>query len=349
MTSIRIWPMRVRWRPWVFLMSLALTVATILLVAISIGEGDYPLSPWRVLQLLSGAPGREIEQAVVFGWRLPRALTGVAAGAALGIAGAIFQNVTRNPLASPDILGITAGASAAAVTVITLGSSSSNALVVWLAEAGIPLAALCGAVITALAMWMLAWKRGIDTYRLVLYGIVISALLHAYIRLLLVRAHIRDAATAQLWLSGSIANASWQRSLPLFVLVIVIVPVLAWATFTLSALALGDTTAVALGLRLGPAHAGLLGLAVALTAVAVSAAGPIGFIAFVAPQVALRLSRRPTPPLYASAATGSVLLLLADIITRLLPRELPVGLVTSTIGGIFLIYILIHQSRKVGL
>ncbi|MEL4154051.1 FecCD family ABC transporter permease [Corynebacterium bovis] len=343
--ALRLGPVSTVWRPWPVAVTLILAVAAVFLFGASIGLGDYPLSVWKVLRVLFTGDGTRIERLVVLDWRMPRAVTGLAVGAALGLSGALTQSVTRNSLASPDILGITKGASAAAATVIILGSGGG--LAGWLASVGTPVAALLGAVATALVIWLLAARRGADPFRLVLFGIIVSALLEAYISYLLTTADTRDAATAQMWLTGSLGSSTWQRTLPISLLVVVCVPVTAWIAFRLLASLLGPDTATALGQNTRATQVVLLGLSVALAAVAVAASGPIGFVAFVAPQVALRLTRVAAPPLVASALTGAVLLIGADIITQsLLPVELPVGLLTSAVGGVFLIHLLVRNNRR---
>lgn len=342
----RVGSFSVVWRPRALTVSLLLLVAIVLLAAVSIGLGDYPVSPARVLEVLFTGQGTRIERLVVLDWRMPRALTAILVGCALGLSGALTQSVTRNALASPDILGFTTGASAAAVTVITLGGGAGGFLG-WLSSIGIPLAAVLGAAVTATVMWALAWRRSTDSFRLVLFGIIISALLTSYINFLMIRTELRDAAAAQFWLTGSLSTADWSKMWPIAIVVLVFTPLLAWIGHQLLATLLGSDTARTLGQNVQGVQVLLLAAAVALAAVAVSAAGPIGFVAFVAPQVALRLCNCSAPPLLASALTGAALLLLADISTQtLLPVELPVGILTSAIGGAFLIYLLVQRNRS---
>lgn len=324
----------------VFLLALAA-----LLFAVSVTVGDYPLTPAQVWDILRGG-GAELDRRVVLEWRLPRAASAVLVGIALGTSGAITQSVTRNALASPDTLGITSGASAMAVTIIVLGSKHS-AFVGLLAGVGTPLAAFAGALATAAVIWFLASRRGLDTFRLVLAGIIITALLHAYITLLLIKATINDAAVAKAWITGSLALTTWESATPIAVVLLVCLPLIGWVAFHLRAMTLGNDVARGLGVPVNLAQTLLLLLAVLLAAIAVSASGPIGFVAFVAPQLALRLAKVATPPLVTSAATGAVLLLAADVATRtLLPVELPVGLITAAIGGAFLLHLLIRTNRK---
>ena len=338
-------PISFLWRPRVVLVCVIAAALIVFLGALSIGLGDYPISVPRVLEVIFQGEGSRVERLVVLEWRMPRVATAIAVGCALGLSGALTQTVTRNALASPDILGITTGASAMAVTVIVLGSGGGFAG--WLAGIGIPLAALLGAILSAMVIWALAWRRQANSYRLVLVGIIITALLSSYINFLMVRAELRDASQAQFWLTGSLARSEWSTTIPIAVLVIVCAPLLAWIAYQALATTLGPDLARALGQRVNAVQVAMLALAVALAAVAVSAAGPIGFIAFVAPQVALRLCGVPSPPLAASALTGAVLLLGADIVTQaVLPVELPVGIVTSALGGIFLIYLLVQRTRS---
>ena len=338
-------PISFLWRPRVVLVCVIAAALIVFLGALSIGLGDYPISVPRVLEVIFQGEGSRVERLVVLEWRMPRVATAIGVGCALGLSGALTQTVTRNALASPDILGITTGASAMAVTVIVLGSGGGFAG--WLAGIGIPLAALLGAILSATVIWALAWRRQADSYRLVLVGIIITALLSSYINFLMVRAELRDASQAQFWLTGSLARSEWSTTIPIAVLVIVCAPLLAWIAYQALATTLGPDLARALGQRVNAVQVAMLALAVALAAVAVSAAGPIGFIAFVAPQVALRLCGVPSPPLAASALTGAVLLLGADIVTQaVLPVELPVGIVTSALGGIFLIYLLVQRTRS---
>ena len=338
-------PISFLWRPRVVLVCVIAAALIVFLGALSIGLGDYPISVPRVLEVIFQGEGSRVEKLVILEWRMPRVATAIAVGCALGLSGALTQTVTRNALASPDILGITTGASAMAVTVIVLGSGGGFAG--WLAGIGIPLAALLGAILSATVIWALAWRRQADSYRLVLVGIIITALLSSYINFLMVRAELRDASQAQFWLTGSLARSEWSITIPIAVLVIVCAPLLAWIAYQALATTLGPDLARALGQRVNAVQVAMLALAVALAAVAVSAAGPIGFIAFVAPQVALRLCGVPSPPLAASALTGAVLLLGADIVTQaVLPVELPVGIVTSALGGIFLIYLLVQRTRS---
>ncbi|MCJ0979503.1 iron chelate uptake ABC transporter family permease subunit [Rhodococcus sp. ARC_M12] len=321
-----------------------LAVALVLVMCVNIGRGDFPLSIAQVLDVLLGG-GSRIERFIVMDLRLPRSLTGLLVGAALGISGAITQSISRNALASPDILGITAGSSAAAVALIVLGGGGSFSGL--LATLGLPLAALIGGLLTAIAIYTLAWRKGVDGFRLILVGIAVNAMLTAVIGWLLISADINDVSRAQVWLNGSLNGANWASVWPVAAAVVLVGGGTVIATFTLGALRLGDDNARSLGVRLQHSQAMMLLAAVALAAIATAAAGPIGFVALAAPQIALRILRTPGPPIIASALLGGLLVVASDLIARtILPVELPVGIVTSALGGPFLLYLLVRSNRK---
>ncbi|MFZ2174504.1 MAG: iron chelate uptake ABC transporter family permease subunit [Rhodococcus sp. (in: high G+C Gram-positive bacteria)] len=343
--AFRVGPLSLVLRPLVIAVTLVLLVVLFLMFCLNIGRGDYPLSIPEVTQVLIGG-GTRAQRFIVMDLRLPRSLTGVFIGMALGLAGAITQSIARNPLASPDILGITSGAGAAAVALIVLGGGGS--FVGLLATLGIPLAALIGGLLTALVIYLLAWRGGVEGYRMILIGIGINAMLIAVTGWLLISADINDASRAQVWLNGSLNGASWNQVWPVAISVVLLGGYALVSSFTLGALRLGDDNAVSLGVRLQWSQAWLLLIAVALAGVATAAAGPVGFVALAAPQVALRLVRSAGPPLIASALTGAVLVVGSDVVARtILPVELPVGIVTSALGGPFLLYLLVRNNRKV--
>lgn len=343
--AFRIGSISVVWRGRMVLVCALLAVTTFALLCVSLGRGDYPLDPIQVAEILLGG-GERLDRFIVMDLRLPRGVGAVVVGAALAVAGAITQSVARNPLASPDILGITAGASAAAVALIVVTSSGS--IVGLLATLGLPLSALLGALLTAAVIYLLAWRNGADGFRLVLIGIGINAMLLAVTQWMLVSADINDVSRAQVWLTGSLNGTSWDQVVPAAVALVVIGGWAATASFTVGALRLGDDTARSLGVRLQTQQALLLVAACGLAAIATAAAGPIGFVALAAPQIALRLVGSAGPPIIATALTGALFVVAADLIARtILPVPLPVGLVTSALGGPFLLYLLVRSNRKV--
>ncbi|WP_329588092.1 iron ABC transporter permease [Streptomyces sp. NBC_01005] len=331
------------WRPWLVLVTLLLAAAAFLIFCVSIGVGDFAIGLPRVIATILGR-GEQVDEFVIMDLRMPRALAGLVVGFALGMSGAITQSVARNPLASPDILGITGGAGAVAVLLVTASGGTAAAVV---GSVGLPAAALAGGLGTGLLVYFLAWRRGIDGFRLILIGISVSAVMEAITTWLLVSADIRDVARAQSWLVGSLDGRSWDEIRVAFWGTLVLVVLVAAVAFQFKPMHLGDEVAAGLGVRYSGVRAVLLLCAVLLAALAVSAAGPVPFVALVAPQVAMRLARFPTPPMVASGLVGAVLLIGSDLVARTaLPITLPVGVVTAAIGGPFLIYLLVRANLR---
>ncbi|WP_406407080.1 iron ABC transporter permease [Streptomyces halstedii] len=331
------------WRPWIAGVTLLLAAAAFLVFCLSIAVGDFPIALPRVIATLLGG-GEQVDAFVVMDLRMPRALAGLVVGIALGVSGAITQSVARNPLASPDVLGITGGAGTVAVFLVTVSGGTAAAVVSTL---GLSAAALAGGLGTGLLVYFLAWRRGIDGFRLILIGISVSAVMEALTTWLLVSADIRDVARAQAWLVGSLDNRSWDEVGTAFWCVLVLVVVVACVAFQFKPMHLGDDVAAGLGVRYTRVRAVLLLCAVLLAAAAVSAAGPVPFVALVAPQVAMRLARCPTPPLAASGLVGALLLTGSDLVARTaLPFTLPVGVVTAAVGGPFLVYLLVRANLR---
>ncbi|MPQ98891.1 iron chelate uptake ABC transporter family permease subunit [Modestobacter sp. I12A-02628] len=318
----------------------------VLVSALSIGRGDYPIALTDVLRTMVGL-GDPAAEFIVLELRAPRVVVGVLVGIALGLSGALVQTFARNPLASPDVLGVTQGASVGAVAVLALGGGSSAAAGL-LGGAGLPLAALVGALATAALVVLLAWRTGIDGYRLVLVGIGISAICTALTDWLLVRADIAEATAAYVWITGSLNARGWDQALPLTLALAVLLPAALVLSRTLGALQFGDDTARSLGIRVTGSQALVLLVAVALAAAAVAAAGPIQFVALVVPQIAVRLTGGSRPPLLASALLGALLVVGADLVARtVLPVALPVGIVTAVLGAPYLIWLLVSRRSRV--
>ncbi|MEV6954829.1 iron chelate uptake ABC transporter family permease subunit [Streptomyces sp. NPDC051183] len=331
------------WRPWMVCVTLLLAAATFLVFCLSIGVGDFPIGLPQVVATILGR-GEQVDEFVIMDLRMPRALAGCVVGVALGVSGAITQSVARNPLASPDILGITGGAGAVAVFLVTVSGGTAAAVV---DAVGLSGAALAGGLGTGLLVYFLAWRRGIDGFRLILIGISVSAVMEAVTTWLLVQADIRDVARAQAWLIGSLDNRSWDEVGVALWCTLALMAVVAGAAFQFKPLHLGDEVAAGLGVRYSAVRAVLLLCAVLLAGVAVSAAGPVPFVALVAPQVAMRLARCPTPPMVASGVVGALLLIGSDLVARTaLPIALPVGVVTAAFGGPFLVYLLVRANLR---
>jgi iron complex transport system permease protein len=313
--------------------SLAVIVVLAVLVfvafCVSLSLGDFKIPVIDVVKTLFGGGDRATE-FIVNRLRLPRALTGLMVGAALGMSGAIFQSIARNPLASPDIIGVTYGASAFAVfAIVTLG----------LTGVAVSLLAIVGAVLTAFVMYVLAWRQGVSSYRLILIGIGIGAIATSVTSYLLTKARVEIAQQALIWLTGSLNGRDWSnvRSVGLMVFMV----------HRLRILQLGDETAYGLGLRVESSRLGLIVVGVLLAAVATAAAGPIGFVAFVAPPIARRLTRSPGPAMIASALIGALVVAVSDLIAQHAfgDTQLPVGVVTGVVGAPYLMFLLARANR----
>jgi ABC-type enterobactin transport system permease subunit len=319
-------------------------VVLVLLSAVSLGRGDFPIGVPDVLRTLVGL-GEGAQPFIVLELRAPRVAVGLLVGLALGVAGALFQTFARNPLASPDTLGITMGASVGAVGAIVL--SSGGAFGGALAGVGIPLAALLGALLTGVLLFALTWRAGIDGYRLVLVGIALWSIGTALVDWLLTNAEIYDAASAYVWITGSLNARTWNHAVPLAVALAVLLPLALAASRILGVLQFGNDTARGLGVRLQGAQAVVVVIAVGCVAFAVSAAGPITFVALVVPQIAVRLAGGSRPPLLASGLLGAVLVVGADLVTRtVLPESLPVGILTAVLGAPYLLWLLVRGRRQ---
>jgi iron complex transport system permease protein len=321
----------------------ALVVVVLLLAAALaagvalIGTGDAKIPAADVLRTLAGH-GTAYQDFIVRELRLPRVLVGLLVGASLGLGGALFQSVSRNPLGSPDVLGLSQGATAGALVVIVLMSGSAAAV-----TAG----ALAGGLLTGLAIYLLAWRQGVHGYRLVLVGIGVSAVLTAVNGYLLTKADMVDAARAVVWMTGSLNGRDWDQVWPLLALCAVLVPLVLAHARGLRMLEMGDDTAGALGVPVQRVRLVVMTGAVLLTAAATAAAGPVSFVALTAPQLARRLTRSPGPNLVPSLCMGAALLVTADWAAQRAfgADQLPVGVVTGVLGGGYLLWLLVTERR----
>ena len=316
-----------------------LVLVVLALFVFAVGTGELAIAPQDVISAIFGA-GDAGTEFIVRELRLPRAVCAVLVGVALGMSGAIFQSLTRNPLGSPDIIGFEQGATVGALIVIT---------VIGGAGAAVSAGALAGGAVTALLVYGLAFKGGSASgYRLILIGIAIGALMLAGIDYLLSRARIEEAQEATRWLLGSLNNRGWEDVTPLLVTLAILALPLVLSSRPLRALELGDDAAYALGVRVERARLSLVAIAVALVSIVTVAVGPITFVALTAPQIARRIARTAAPTLSCSALTGAVIVLAADIAAqRLLPgTALPVGVMTGALGGVYLALLLTLEWRK---
>ncbi|MDX3524763.1 FecCD family ABC transporter permease [Streptomyces scabiei] len=316
------------------LLAVALTASVVL-----IGTGDFPIPAGDVLRTLlgDGDPGQEF---IVRELRLPRVLVGLLVGASLGLGGALFQSLSRNPLGSPDVLGLSQGATAGALVVIVLFSGSANQ---------VALGALAGGLVTGLAIYAVAWKRGVHGYRLVLVGIGVSAIVTAVNGYLITKADLVDAARAVVWMTGSLNGRDWAQVRPLLIMCMILVPLVLANARGLRMTEMGDDVSYALGVSVERVRLLLMVSAVLLTAGATAAAGPVSFVALTAPQLAKRLTRSPGPNLVAAMCMGATLLIVADLASQRAfgADQLPVGVVTGVLGGVYLLWLLVTE-RKAG-
>ncbi|MDX2699008.1 iron chelate uptake ABC transporter family permease subunit [Streptomyces ipomoeae] len=323
----------------------ALTVVALLLVValaasvVLIGTGDFPIPAADVLRTLVGN-GDAGQEFIVNELRLPRVLVGLLVGASLGLGGALFQSISRNPLGSPDVLGLSQGATAGALIMIVLFSGSAEQ---------VALGALVAGLATGLAIYLLAWKRGVHGYRLVLVGIGVSAVVTAVNGYLITKADLVDAGRAVVWMTGSLDGRDWDQVRPLLIMCAILVPLVLANARGLRMMEMGDDVSYALGVRVERVRLLLMVSAVLLTAGATAAAGPVSFVALTAPQLAKRLTRSPGPNLVPSLCMGATLLVVADWASQRVfgADQLPVGVVTGVLGGVYLLWLLVTE-RKAG-
>ena len=338
--TVRLWG--VSWRTSVRAVTVSLILLGVVVIGLgwSVSVGDFPIPLTDVFKEVSGIGGSTDSDFIIHTLRLPRVLTGILVGFAFGVSGQIFQRMVRNPLASPDILGLSSGAALGAVFSIVILESGT------ISATG---AALIGSLCTVIAIYLLAIKQGISSYRLVLVGIGITALLEAGVEYLLTRAELNDAMRATVWLTGSLNGRGWEFVRPLTLALVVLVPVAMVCTRNLRVLELGDDTAAALGVNLRRSKLGLTLSGAGLAAAATAAAGPVGFVALVAPQIARRLVGERAVGLIPAGLIGSAVMVFADLIARRVfsPTELPVGVITAVVGAPYLLWLL-ARANKIG-
>lgn len=324
-------------RPRSLAVCLFLTAGVVAAFVLEVAVGELDLPPSEVVASLAGS-GDPVTDMVVYDLRLPRALVGLLCGAAFGVSGSIFQSLTRNPLASPDIIGVSAGAGTLATAGLLVGLGSGL---------GLQTLALVGGLGAALLIYLLAWKGGTTGFRIVLVGIGIAALCGSATSYLLLRSGVYQAQQALMWLTGNLNARGWEHVGPLAVSLIVLTPCVLALTPWLIGLQLGDKPARALGLPVQVARVSLLAVAAALVSFATAAAGPVAFVALISPQIALRLVRTPGPALLPSALVGSFVVLTSDVVGReiLTGTELPVGVVTGVLGAPVLLWLLGRSNR----
>jgi iron complex transport system permease protein len=300
--------------------------------------GDVWLLPWDVLASALRLRDDATVDFVVRELRLPTALTAVFVGMALGVSGMVFQRVLGNPLASPDLVGVSSGASLFAVVAIVflhLGSVQVSG------------AALLGALLSCALIYVLAWRDGISGYRFILIGIGVSEFMFAIVGYVIARADFWDAREAVTWLVGSVGQAGSGELRAVAAAVLVLVPAAIVLERPLRALELGDDSARALGARIELNRLALIVCAICLVAFATAAAGPIMFVALIANPIATRLLGPAGSNVLAAGFVGAIMVLGAELVCdHLLPVELPTGVVTGAIGAPYLLWLLATVNRE---
>ncbi|WP_164884561.1 FecCD family ABC transporter permease [Leucobacter muris] len=333
---LRVGPLSLRVRPRVLLVGALLLLVLLAIVTASLLIGSQRLGFSDLAAVVTGEARPSLTRSVL-GRRLPRALTAALVGALLGMSGAAFQSLSRNPLGSPDIIGFTSGAATAAVFQIVVLSGGMIATAI---------AAVLGGIVTALIVYLLARRDGITGgLRLVLVGIGVGAVVSAISALLIARADIDDALLAQLWSSGSLTGRGWPHVWATLAALAVVGPVLLRLGRDLALIEMGDDSAHGVGVQVERTRFVAVIVAVAAAAAATAATGPIAFIAFAAGQIARRLAPVPGVLLGLSALIGAALLAGADLLSQNLDVGLrtPVGLVTSVLGGLYLLWLLARR------
>lgn len=316
---------------------LLLLILTVFAISLMVGQTFYP--PADVLGVLLG---QDVDGAsfTVGRLRLPRAVLAIVAGFSFGLAGVTFQTMLRNPLASPDIIGISAGASAAAAFAIVILGLSGTA---------VSLFAIVSGLGVALLVYVLSYKGGAAGTRLILIGIGMAAMLDAAINYILSRAGQWDLQEALRWLTGSLNGTTWTQVVPALIAMVILGPLLLSRSRNLGALQLGDDTAAALGVRVERTRLVVIVAAVGLIAFATAAAGPIAFVAFLSGPIAARILGPNGSPMLPAGLIGALLVLVADFCGQYaFGTRFPVGVVTGVLGAPYLIYLIVRTNRAGG-
>lgn len=295
---------------------------------------------FNLLSLSSLFSGQQdpYQSIVIWQWRASRLFAAVIIGAALGLSGAIFQALVRNPLGSPDITGFNVGAfTGVLITTACFGNKY------WFTVMG----SLAGGLFSAILVYLFAYRGGHSGFRLIIVGIAISATLTAFNQWLSISVSIETAMSAALWLAGSLNGMTWGHIVPASLLLLFLFTCALSLNKSMRILEMGDDTAAALGVNVNYSRLMLMLIAVALTAVSTAITGPISFIALAAPQIAQRLHKANKQSLLGASAMGALLLSSADLLAQQgwQGATLPVGLVTVSLGGIYLVYLIIREGR----
>ncbi|PID84934.1 MAG: iron ABC transporter permease [Chloroflexi bacterium] len=323
------------------LVLLAFLIVLIMALVMSVSYGEYQIAPLDVLRAVFGIETSDANHAlVVRSFRLPRILLSMLIGASLAASGAIIQGITRNDLADPGLLGIHSGAGVIVVGYLTFAASPNPKLIPWLA--------LLGALGACAVIYILAWKGGSSSMRLILIGIGLASLCGALISYFITKLTLDNAQQAYMWLTGTVYGSTWKEVQLISVWLLVLLPLTFLLARQLNILNLGDDLAISLGSRMERHRLVLIVLAAALAAITVTVAGTIAFVGFVSPHIARRLVGPSHEGLLVTTVmVGAVLLVIADLVSRwvIAPGELPIGVTTAIIGAPYFAYLLYRKGR----
>ncbi|WP_417684027.1 FecCD family ABC transporter permease [Roseibium sp.] len=339
---LRLGPIQIRFSSIAARRACLLVGLTVLAVAIGSEIGTYPVGALDIGAALSGQLDR-IDALILLDFRLPRLVAALVSGAAFGAAGAIFQALLRNPLATPDIIGLAAGASAGAVMTIAFAGGAA-----WLPGEALLGGAFLGCLAAAVITFLLSLRDGLSIHRLVLVGIGVSFTLAALTDFLLTRMDILRAGDAAKWLAGSIDARSWpELALPIAGIGALLMAAL-WLQYHLNRMQMGDDLATSLGIPVNRTRIALSLVGVALTALAVTLAGPLPFVALIAGPIAKRIIGTNSAAIFSASLVGALITLCADIAARnaLGSVQLPTGVFTALIGAPYFLALLFFQIKR---
>ncbi|QTE31447.1 iron chelate uptake ABC transporter family permease subunit [Pengzhenrongella sicca] len=316
---------------------LLLAVVTVVLGVVTITAGELGIALGDLPAVLAGN-GTRAQEWVLLSNRLPRLLVAVGAGAAFAVSGSIFQSVTRNPLGSPDVIGLGAGAAAGAAAATLVAPD----------VVPVPIGALIGGLAAAAAVLLGAGRGFRAPYRMVVVGIAVGAMALAFVQLVLARTTQQEALQLAAWLNGSLQSRQWSDVATVAVSLLVLLPAALALTRRLQILEMGDDAATGLGVAPSLTRNLAIVVGVALTAAAVTVSGPIAFVALTGPQIARRLTGSSGPGMVAAACTGATVLVAADLLAQhgWWGTQYPVGVLTAGLGGIYLAFLLVHETRR---
>lgn len=317
--------------------TVAAGVVVIVLMILALLLGDFPLTAPEVIDVLLGR-GEGLVRTVVLEWRLPRALAAVLFGAALAVSGALFQTITRNPLASPDIMGLANGSYTGMILALVVLGGSWPMLVT---------GSLAGGLAAAAVIYLLALRNGLQGFRFIMVGIGVSAMLASFNTWLLLRVDLDVALFASAWGAGTLNTITPATLIPTGLSIVVLLCLVPAVSAPLRQLSLGEDAAASTGAAIRPARLTAIAIAIGLVSAVTAVSGPIAFIALSAPQIARRLARTADIPLVPTAVVGGLLLLVSDLVSQhVIPLTVPVGVVTVVFGGIYLVWLLVREARR---